>query len=47
MAYRWRYNNITGSMLVNARDYDKNYNQYVSILNGAVDRDWETLQRIP
>ena len=39
MAYRWRYNNITGSMIVNARDYDKNYNQYVSILNGGLDRD--------
>ena len=35
MAYRWRYNSITGSMLVNAREYDKNYSQYTSIINGG------------
>tara|TARA_R100000734_G_C3319028_1_gene114076 strand:- start:3740 stop:4420 length:681 start_codon:yes stop_codon:yes gene_type:complete len=39
MAYRWRYNSITGSMIVDGREYDKNYSQYVSVLNGGMDRD--------
>jgi len=39
MGYRWRYNNITGSMIVDGREYDKNYSQYVSVLNGGMDRD--------
>ena len=39
MSYQWRYNSITGSMIVNAREYDKNYNQYVSVINGGFDRD--------
>lgn len=39
MSYRWRYNNITGSMVVSAREYDKNINQHVSVLNGGMDRD--------
>ena len=39
MPYRWRYNSITGSMIVNAREYDKNYSQYTSVLNGGMDRD--------
>ena len=39
MAYRWRYNSITGSQVVNAREYDKNYSQYTSIINGGMDRD--------
>jgi hypothetical protein len=39
MPYRWRYNSITGSMIVNAREYDKNYSQYTSLLNGGLDRD--------
>jgi len=39
MSYRWRYNSITGSMIVNSREYDKNYNQYVSVINGGFDRD--------
>jgi len=39
MSYRWRYNNITGSMIVSGREYDKNYNQFVSVINGGMDRD--------
>ena len=39
MSYRWRYNNITGSMITSAREYDKNYSQHVSIINGGMDRD--------
>ena len=39
MSYRWRYNNITGSMITSAREYDKNYSQHVSVLNGGMDRD--------
>jgi len=39
MSYRWRYNQITGSMIVNGREYDKNYNNYVSVINGGFDRD--------
>jgi len=39
MSYRWRQNSITGSMIVNAREYDRNYNNYVSVINGGFDRD--------
>jgi hypothetical protein len=39
MAYRWRHNSITGSQVINAREYDKNYSTYTSIINGGLDRD--------
>tara|TARA_R100000697_G_scaffold101344_1_gene113822 strand:+ start:1553 stop:2236 length:684 start_codon:yes stop_codon:yes gene_type:complete len=39
MSYRWRYNSITGSQIINAREYDKNYSQYTSVINGGFDRD--------
>lgn len=40
MSYKWRGAlNPTGSLLINARDYDKNYNTFVQTINGGMDRD--------
>lgn len=40
MSYKWRGAlNPTGSLIINARDYDKNYSQFTQVINGGMDRD--------
>ena len=39
MAYSSKHNSIPVSQVITAREYDKNYSTYTSIINGGLDRD--------